>query len=113
MQRSFSTNSTSSAKSTKRWKRCGGLEAQASASAKSWLAKTQWIWRKNQENWTESEALRTVELEKQHLLTATAYRCDWCCKESMIAAGKQRRAPSSSSGANGCAGNAPTRARKS
>lgn len=50
------------------------LEAQASASSKQWLAKTQWIWRKNPENWTESEALRTVELEKQHLMTATAYQ---------------------------------------
>lgn len=50
------------------------LEAQASGSAKGWLAKTQWIWRKNPENWTDSEALRTVELEKQHLLTATAYQ---------------------------------------
>jgi transposase len=50
------------------------LEAQASGWAQGWLAKTQWIWRKNPENWTENEALRTVELEKQHLLTATAYQ---------------------------------------
>lgn len=50
------------------------LEAQGGGEAPSWLKRTQWIWRKNPENWTESEALRTVELEKQHLLTATAYR---------------------------------------
>lgn len=50
------------------------LEAQSSGTAKSWLKRSQWIWRKNPENWTESEALRTVELEKQHLHTATAYQ---------------------------------------
>lgn len=48
-------------------------EAQESSLAKRWLAKTQWIWRKNPENWTEKEALKTVELEKQHLMTATAF----------------------------------------
>ena len=50
------------------------LEAQAPGGAKDWLAKSQWIWRKNPENWTEGEALRTVPLEKQHLLTARAYQ---------------------------------------
>ena len=50
------------------------LEAQSSGAGRHWLAKTQWIWRKNPENWTETEALRTLELEKQHLMTATAYQ---------------------------------------
>lgn len=50
------------------------LEAQSSGTARNWLNRTQWIWRKNPENWTEKEALRTVELEKQHLRTATAYQ---------------------------------------
>ena len=49
-------------------------ETQASNWAQNWLAKTQWIWRKNPENWTEKEALRTAELEQEHLLTAKAYQ---------------------------------------
>jgi hypothetical protein len=43
-------------------------ETQTSNWAQNWLSKTQWIWRKNPENWTDTEALRTVELEKEHLL---------------------------------------------
>lgn len=40
----------------------------------SLLRKTQWIWRKNPENWTEKEALSMVDLEKANLMTATAYQ---------------------------------------
>lgn len=50
------------------------LEAQSSELQKSLLAKTQWIWRKNPENWNEREALVMSELEKEHLLTAKAYQ---------------------------------------
>jgi transposase len=49
-------------------------EVQASAWGREQLARTQWIWRKNPENWTQNEALRTIELEKEHLQTATAYQ---------------------------------------
>jgi transposase len=49
-------------------------EAQSSASAGTVLAKTRWLWRKNPQNWTEKEALRTVELEEEHLQTALAYQ---------------------------------------
>jgi transposase len=50
------------------------VEAQASESARGQLLKTQWIWRKNPENWTDKEALRMSELETEHLMTATAYQ---------------------------------------
>jgi transposase len=50
------------------------LESQSSVAAEHSLAKTRWLWRKNPENWTEKEALRTVELEQEHLQTATAYQ---------------------------------------
>lgn len=49
-------------------------EAQAGGAGAESLKKTMWIWRKNPENWTEKEALRTVELEKEHLMTAVAYQ---------------------------------------
>jgi len=49
-------------------------ESQSTASAGAALAKTRWLWRKNPENWTEKEALRTVDLEKEHLQTALAYQ---------------------------------------
>lgn len=48
--------------------------AESQSGAGAALAKTLWLWRKNPENWTEKEALRTVELEKQHLQTALAYQ---------------------------------------
>lgn len=50
------------------------VEAQASEAARCALAKTQWIWRKNPENWTEKEGVRMSELESEHLITATAYQ---------------------------------------
>ena len=49
-------------------------ESQSTSSAGAALAKTRWLWRKNPENWTEKEALRTVDLEKEHLQTALAYQ---------------------------------------
>src|ERR1051325_144209 len=48
-------------------------EAQASFLSKALLNKSQWIWRKNPENWSDSEALRMQALEKEGLLTAQAY----------------------------------------
>ena len=50
------------------------LESQENEPSKFWLKKTQWIWRKNFENWTEKEAVRMQEIEKQHLRTAKAYQ---------------------------------------
>jgi len=50
------------------------LEAQASETARRSLLKTQWIWRKNPENWTDKEAVRMSELDGEHLMTATAYQ---------------------------------------
>jgi transposase len=50
------------------------LEAQASDYGKQALLKTQWIWRKNPENWTDQEAVRMEDLEREHLMTATAYQ---------------------------------------
>lgn len=50
------------------------IEAQASEAARKSLSKTQWIWRKNPENWTDKEAVRMSELEGEHLMTATAYQ---------------------------------------
>lgn len=38
------------------------------------LKATRWIWRKNPENWTEDQALAMVDLEKENLMTATAYQ---------------------------------------
>jgi transposase len=49
-------------------------ESQSCASAGASLTKTRWLWRKNPENWTEKEALRTLELEEEHLQTALAYQ---------------------------------------
>lgn len=48
--------------------------AESQSGAGAALAKTLWLWRKNLENWPEKEALRTVELEKQHLQTALTYQ---------------------------------------
>lgn len=50
------------------------VEAQASETARNLLSKTQWIWRKNPEHWTDQEAVRMHELEGEHLMTATAYQ---------------------------------------
>lgn len=49
-------------------------EARSSAVARALLGQTLWIWRKNPENWTDKEALRTVELEEENLQTALAYQ---------------------------------------
>lgn len=50
------------------------LEVQGGGLARSMLKKSRWIWRKNPEGWTEKEALRMEQLEKEHLLTAKAYQ---------------------------------------
>lgn len=49
-------------------------EARSSAMKAAVLKKTQWIWRKNPENWTDGQALRMDDLEREHLLTAKAYQ---------------------------------------
>ena len=38
------------------------------------LKKTQWLWRKNPENWTDKEAVRWKELDSQNLATGLAYQ---------------------------------------
>lgn len=50
------------------------LESRENERTKFWLNKTQWIWRKNPDKWTDKETLRLKEIEKQHLLTAKAYQ---------------------------------------
>jgi transposase len=50
------------------------LEAQSDPLAGQLLAKTQWIWNKNPENWTEKEGTRWEQLHKEHLATGTAYQ---------------------------------------
>jgi transposase len=50
------------------------VEAQADEASRRSLLKTQWIWRKNPENWTDKEAVRMSELEGEHLMIATAYQ---------------------------------------
>lgn len=46
------------------------LEAQSQQS----LAKTQWIWRKNPDHWTEKESRRWEQLDRQNLATGLAYQ---------------------------------------
>jgi hypothetical protein len=50
------------------------LEVQDCESARRALLRTQWIWRKNPENWTDQEAVRMSELEGEQLMTALAYQ---------------------------------------
>jgi transposase len=50
------------------------LEARADAHGRQQLEKTQWIWRKNPENWTEKEGRRWEQLDVQNLATGLAYQ---------------------------------------
>jgi transposase len=50
------------------------LEARADAHARQQLEKTQWIWRKNPENWTEKESRRWEQLDVPNLATGVAYQ---------------------------------------
>lgn len=50
------------------------LEVKTDPDSKEQLEKTQWIWRKNPENWTEKEQGRWTDLKGQHLATALAYQ---------------------------------------
>jgi transposase len=50
------------------------LESRGDAQAREQLAKTQWIWRKNPENWTEKEGRRWEQLDVQNLATGLAFQ---------------------------------------
>jgi transposase len=50
------------------------LESRGDAQARQQLAKTQWIWRKNPENWTEKEGRRWEQLDVQNLATGLAFQ---------------------------------------
>jgi transposase len=50
------------------------LESQSDPRAGELLAKTQWIWNKNPENWTDKEGARWEQLHQEHLATGTAYQ---------------------------------------
>lgn len=50
------------------------LEQTLSGLMGKHLKKTQWLWRKNPENWTDQEALKIRELERENLSTALAYQ---------------------------------------
>ena len=49
------------------------LEAQASEHKSTLLSKSLWLWRKNPENLSDSQAERLEALDWKHLLTAQAY----------------------------------------
>jgi len=50
------------------------LESREDAQSGQSLQKTQWLWRKNPENWTDKEALRWKKLDTQNLATGLAYQ---------------------------------------
>ncbi len=50
------------------------LEARSDPETRRRLEKTQWIWRKNPENWTPKEQDRWTDLSGQHLATSLAYQ---------------------------------------
>jgi transposase len=50
------------------------LESRGDPQAREQLAKTQWIWRKNPENWTEKEGRRWEQLGVEHLATGLAFQ---------------------------------------
>lgn len=49
------------------------LESRENRQSEESLKKTQWLWRKNPENWTDKEANRWKELDAQNLATGLAY----------------------------------------
>ena len=50
------------------------LEAQSDEGKRRQLAKSQWIFRKNEENHTEKELTRLEQMDWKHLMTVTAYQ---------------------------------------
>ena len=50
------------------------LEAQSGEGKRRQLAKSQWIFRKNEENHTEKELTRLEQMDWKHLMTVTAYQ---------------------------------------
>jgi transposase len=50
------------------------LEAQSGEGKRRQLAKSQWIFRKNEENHTEKELTRLEQMDWEHLMTVTAYQ---------------------------------------
>lgn len=49
------------------------LETHSCPEARNQLSRSQWLWRKNPENWTDKEGLRWKNLEDKPLLTGLAY----------------------------------------
>lgn len=49
------------------------LESREDKQSGETLKKTQWLWRKNPENWTDKESKRWEELDTQNLATSLAY----------------------------------------
>lgn len=50
------------------------LEARQSAEKNAALSKSQWVFRKNMENHTDEQTRRLDQMNRQHLLTVTAYQ---------------------------------------